>query len=286
MLSLVVGETICWLKSIFDSIWETESVPRDWQSQLLVPLHKKGSLTICDNYCGIALLSIPGKVFAKAILNRLKPRTEQLLRENQCGFHPGRGCADQLFSLGVLMEKAHEFYQPLHAGFIDLKVCDSVHSDSLWCILKHTSHLPEQFLTIIRALHEDCTAAVRANGKTSDMFSVTSDVHHGCVLAPTLFNSNFDTAIHMALDVHRQEERVIKVAYLLDADLMGNIRSLKLETLVTDLEYADDMALLADNWADLTTMLNSLATTCKKLGLTISCKKTKTLAVLTNPGAQ
>ena len=55
---------------------------------------------------------------------------------------------------------------------------------------------------------------------------------------------------------------------------------------MTDLEYADDMALLADNWADLTTMLDSLATTCKKLGQIISCKKTKTLAVLTNPGAQ
>ena len=33
-------------------------------------------------------------------------------------------------------------------------------------------------------------------------------------------------------------------------------------------------------------MLGSLATTCKKLGLTISYKKTKTLAVLTNSGAQ
>ena len=146
--------------------------------------------------------------------------------------------------------------------------------------------LPEKLLTIIRALHEDCTAAFRAYGKTSNMFSVTSGVHQGCVLAPILFNFYFDTAIHMALDVHRQEERGIKVAYLIDADLMGNRRSLKLETLVTDLEYADDMALLEDNWVDLTTMLDSLATTCKKLGLTISCKKTKTLAVLTNPGAQ
>ena len=27
MHSLVGGETICWLKSIFDTIWETESVP-------------------------------------------------------------------------------------------------------------------------------------------------------------------------------------------------------------------------------------------------------------------
>ena len=94
MLSLGVGETIRWLKSIFNTIWETESVPRDWQSQLLMPLHKKGSRTICDNYCGIALLSIPGKVFAKAILNQLKPRAEQLLRKSQCGFCRGRGCAD------------------------------------------------------------------------------------------------------------------------------------------------------------------------------------------------
>ena len=74
MLSLGGGETIHLLKSIFNTIWEAELVPRDWQSQLLVPLHKKGSRFICDNCRGIALLSIPGKVFAKAILYWLKPR--------------------------------------------------------------------------------------------------------------------------------------------------------------------------------------------------------------------
>ena len=82
MLSLGGEVTLRWLKSIFDTIWETESVPEDWQSQILVPLHKKGSRTNCDNYRGIALLSVPGKVFAKAILNRLKPKAEQLLRKS------------------------------------------------------------------------------------------------------------------------------------------------------------------------------------------------------------
>ena len=152
-------------------------------------------------------------MFTKAILNWLKPRAEQLLRESQCGFRQGRGCADQLFSVRILMEKACEFHQSLYACFIDLKKAyDSVHRNSLWRILKHTYHLPEKLLTIIRALHEDCTTAVRAYGKTSYMFSVTSGVCQGCVLAPTLFNFYFDTAIHMALDVHRQEERGIKVA--------------------------------------------------------------------------
>ena len=48
---------------------------------------------------------------------------------------------------------------------------------------------------------------------------------------------------------------------------------------MTDLEYADDMALLSDNWLDHHNdgfPINC----CKKLGLAISCKKTKTLAVL------
>ena len=53
-----------------------------------------------------------------------------------------------------------------------------------------------------------------------------------------------------------------------------------LETLVTDLEYANEMALLADNLPDLTSRLEALSTCFKKLGLSISCKKTKSLAVL------
>ena len=170
MLSLGGGETIRLLKSILTP----SGKPSQSQGTVKVTpraMHKKGSQTICDNYRGIALLSIPGQMFAKAILNRLKPRAEQLLCESQCGFRRGRGCADQLFSLPVLMEKACEFHQPLYACFIDLKKAhDSVHHDSLWHILKHTYHLPEKLLTIIYALHEDCTTAVRAYRKTSYMF--------------------------------------------------------------------------------------------------------------------
>ncbi|XP_062518240.1 uncharacterized protein LOC134193424 [Corticium candelabrum] len=69
-------------------------------------------------------------------------------------------------------------------------------------------------------------------------------------------------------------------AYLHDADLVGNRKTLRYESLVTDLEYADGMTLLSDNWLDLTEMLDSLSNCCKKLGVAISCKKMKTLAVL------
>ena len=143
-----------WFKSLFDAIWREEVVPGDWKSQLLVPLHKKGSRTICDNYRGIALLSIPSKVFTKAILNRLKPRAEVLLCESQCGFCSGRGCADQLFSLRTLMEKAREFHRPLYICFVDLrKAYDTVNHEALWSILQSSYRIPAKLLAVIQAVH-------------------------------------------------------------------------------------------------------------------------------------
>ena len=77
---------------------------------------------------------------------------------------------------------------------------------------------------------------------------------------------------------------VSRQCYLLDGELVGNRKALRLETLITDLEYVDDMALLANTWSDKTSMLESLSSCCKRLGLTISCKKTKSLSVLPQGG--
>ena len=169
MLKLGGAESVRWLKIIADGIWRTEMVPSDWTKQLPIPIHKKGSHTICDNYRGIALLSIPSKIFSRAILNWLKPHADLFLLENQCGFRQGRGCADQLFSLWVLMEKAGEFHKPIYICFIDLrKVYDSVNHNSLWTVLQHSYGIPTKLISIILALHEHSVAASRCYGKTSD----------------------------------------------------------------------------------------------------------------------
>ena len=119
---------------------------------------------------------------------------------------------------------------------------------------------------------------------TSEEFPVTCGVRQGCVLAPTLFNLYFDVAIRLALSEH--EGKGVKFAYLHNTHLVGNRKILREESIVSDLEYTDDMALLSDNWEDLTAMLSSLAAHCRDLGLTISCKKTKSLAVLPSESNQ
>ena len=150
------------------------AVPEDWKKQLLIPLHKKGSKKDCDNYRGIALLSIPSKVFSRAILNRPKPHAKHLLQENQCGFRSGRGCLDHLFTLRMLMEKSREFCQPLYLCFVDLrKAYDSVNRSALWCVLQKSFGLPSKLVSIIQALHEGTSAAVRVCNKFSEDFQVT-----------------------------------------------------------------------------------------------------------------
>ena len=56
--------------------------------------------------------------------------------------------------------------------------------------------------------------------------------------------------------------------------------------LITDLEYADDMALLCNSWDDMTVMLRGLEGCFRDVGLTISCSKTKIMAVLPDGTSQ
>ena len=175
-------------------------MPADWLKQLVVPLHKKGPTRDCDNYRGIALLSVPGKVFCRVIQARLAERAEHLLREGQCGFRKGRGCADQIFSLCILAEKAREFNTSLYLAFVDLrKAYDSVNRDTLWKILQKRYHLPNKLVRILRMLHHGTRGAVRAYGRVSEEFDIITGVRQGDVLAPTLFNLFFDAIIATAL---------------------------------------------------------------------------------------
>ena len=58
-----------------------------------IPIAKKGDLQRCDNWRGICLLDLVGKVFAHIIQERLQVIVaERVLPDSQCGFRKGRGC--------------------------------------------------------------------------------------------------------------------------------------------------------------------------------------------------
>jgi hypothetical protein len=47
------------IHKLVTSIWNKEQLPDQWKESIIVPLHKKGDKTECNNYCGISLLSPP-----------------------------------------------------------------------------------------------------------------------------------------------------------------------------------------------------------------------------------
>ena len=58
--------------NLFHTVWsDEESMPNKWRDATLVPIPKKGDLSFCDNWRGISLLDVIGKVFAKVIQCRL-----------------------------------------------------------------------------------------------------------------------------------------------------------------------------------------------------------------------
>ena len=51
-------------------MWEKRAVPQDFKDALIVHIFKrKGDRSVCDDHRGISLLSIPGKILARVILN-------------------------------------------------------------------------------------------------------------------------------------------------------------------------------------------------------------------------
>ncbi len=184
-----------------------------------------------------------------------------------------------VLSVRVLMEKAREYHRALLICFVDLRKA----YDSHWLVLQHCYHLPPKQLTIIKALHDHTSAAVRSYGEISDPFSVSVGVKQGCVLAPTLFNLFFDVMIWLTITDNHPG---VRMSYLLDADLVGNRKKLTSNVSVSDLEYADDMALISDSFDVLTTLLEFLDSTCRLMGLSINYKKTKLLSVLPKDGSQ
>ncbi|CAK1580622.1 unnamed protein product, partial [Parnassius mnemosyne] len=102
--------------------WRTGDVPDDWRSAVIVPLYKgKGSHFDCGCYRAISLTSLASKVYSKVLTRRMQEKSERFLWEAQCGFRPGRGCTDQMFSLRMITEKLLAANQKIFCAFVDLE---------------------------------------------------------------------------------------------------------------------------------------------------------------------
>ena len=158
-------------------MWDEEVIPQQLKDASIIRLYKKGNRQLCDNYRGISLLAIAGKILARVLLNHLE---HVLLPESQCGFRGGT--VDMIFAARQLQEKCEEQYDDLFVSFIDLtKAFDTVCRDGLWQIMEKFG-CPRKFTALVRQLHDGMRATVIDNGDTSDSFPITGSTKHDIII--------------------------------------------------------------------------------------------------------
>ena len=109
------------LLELVKDVWRECQVPTDWCDAVIVPIPKKGDLKQCDNWRGVALLDVVGRVVARILQQRLQKLAEDELPESQCGLREGRSCTDMIFTIRQLVEKSWEHTAKSFFTFVDLK---------------------------------------------------------------------------------------------------------------------------------------------------------------------
>ena len=135
-------------------MWCTEQIPDEWKEGYLIKLPKKGDLGSCNNYRGIMLLSVPGKVLSRILLDRMKGKVDPELRDQQAGFRKDRSCTDQISTLQIILEQSAEWNSSIYLSFIDYeKAFDSVDRETIWKLLRHFG-VPLKMVNIIKSSYQ------------------------------------------------------------------------------------------------------------------------------------
>ena len=262
------------------TVWKEKRVPKEWSDAIIVPIPKKGNLTNCDNWRGIALLDVVGKVAARVIQERLQDLAEEVLPESQCGFRKGRSCADMIFTVRQLVEKSWEHRAKTFLVFVDLrKAYDSIPREALWVALKKLG-VPDSMIELIRSFHHNMEARIRLDTTLLEEIEVNNGLRQGCCMAPALFN------LYSCLVVERWAARMegtegagVYLRYKHDGRIFRRYTRNAQEMMLTECQFADDAALLATTRAGAVRALREYLQVAEDFGLTVSIPKTKIMAV-------
>ena len=267
---------------LMEQMWMNGQVVADWKDAVIIPIPKKGDLKCCDNWRGISLLDVVGKLFARILKERLEKIADRVLPESQCGFRKGRGCVDMIFVARQLIEKTREHDDVLFMLFVDLKKAyDSIPREALWKVLEKCG-APPRMLSVVKSFHDGMQAEVRIGPASTKSFEVKNGLRQGCTLAPTLFNVYFSGMVASWRSKHVSEG--VNVLYRIGRKLVGDrtTKSRLQEVKVTETQFADDAALYSTSRDGFESSTKGFAAVAAEWGMTVSVSKTKGMIVGSN----
>ncbi|MEW8545343.1 MAG: reverse transcriptase family protein, partial [Candidatus Thiodiazotropha sp.] len=177
------------IADIFNGILRTKSIPEAFKSGIITPVHKKGKDPCkMDNYRGITVSSILGKLFETVILNRLEKLNGDQ-SQLQFGFTKGLSptMASLILSEGILDSSVRG--EPLYVAALDTQKAFDVVSHPILMKMLYFQGINSHFWQVIQSMYSGLTARVKWEGEVSQSFNVLQGVRQGGILSTHFYKA-------------------------------------------------------------------------------------------------
>ena len=225
------------------------------------PFPIKGDLGLSKIYRGITFASIAAKIYNALLRNRIEPKIDNILTKNQNGFRRNRSTTTQILTI---LEGVRTKSLQATILFVDFtKVFDSIHRWKMEQILLAYG-IPKETVVAITILYRNTKVKVRSLDGDTGYFDIVAGVLQEDTLAPYLFIICLDL---LRTSIDKIKENSFELT-------KKRNRRYPAKT-ITDADYADDIAILANAPAKAETLLNSLERTAAGIGLHVNAHKTE-----------
>lgn len=192
MLQSTVHISLPYLNKLFNHILDNGNFPAEWSENMIVPIHKKGSVNNPNNFRAISLVNSISKVFTKILSTRLSEWCEDndVIDESQAGFRRGYSTIDNIFSLNAVIQKyLSKRRGRVYVFYIDfLKAFDNCVHAKLWeCLSRHGVNYNGKFLSVFKSMYEKLKSCVRTKDGLTDFFRCNKGTKQGCVSSTVIF---------------------------------------------------------------------------------------------------
>ena len=267
---------------LFQSIWKTNKIPKDWGHSKLVALWKgpsKGSKSDPSTYRAIQIGSTLSKILAVLIINRMKTWYEKQLLDQQQGFRSGRGTSDGIYIIKRVQQITNKMRKPCYALFIDLTAAfDKVNRKLMFRAISKrlSSHAEQKLIQLLESLYSYTTSALDVTPDKA--FEITVGVRQGGPESPVLFNLFIDFVMRVYLDKCKHIGiKFLQLNYKIPATANISNRYMVGKQTIDWLGYADDLVLLFEDAKNLRLGLEMIYSTFENYQLCINVSKTKTM---------
>jgi hypothetical protein len=166
------GETLCSeVHKLICPVWNKKELPQQWEEYIIVPFHKKGDMTDCNNYQGISLLSAAYRMLPNILLARLTPYVNEVIGDRQCGFYHNIYYRSDFLHSADTREK-WGYNGMVHQLFIYFKKAyDSVKREVIYNILLEFG-IPKKLFRLIKMCLNETYRKVHVGKLLSDEFPI------------------------------------------------------------------------------------------------------------------